>query len=201
MAEPWLNRLYRLSHRYYQLKAMLYYRPMFKKLGKGTAIRKPLLILNPHCIQIGEHVLIREGARLEAIITDPQKQPLLVIGDRTNIEQNVHIVCHRKVVIGSQVTITGNCAIVDVHHPYEDIHDPRKIGERMPQEDSFVEIQDGAFLGMGSVVLPNVTIGHKAVIGANSVVTKSVPDYCVAAGVPARILRRYDPDRGEWTWE
>lgn len=201
MAEPWLNRLYRLSHRYYQLKAMLYYRPMFKKLGKATAIRKPLLILNPHYIQIGEHVLIREGARLEAVITDPQKQPLLVIGDRTTIEQNVHIVCHRKVVIGSQVTIAGYCTIMDVQHPYEDIHDPRSIVERMPQEDSFVEIQDGAFLGMGSVVLPNVTIGHKAVIGANSVVTKSVPDYCVAAGVPARILRRYDPDRGEWIRE
>jgi len=54
---------------------------------------------------------------------------------------------------------------------------------------------------MGSVVLPNVIIGRGAVIGANSVVTKSVPDHSVAAGVPARILRRYDPDLGEWRWE
>lgn len=201
MAEPWLNRLYKLSHRYYQIKALLYYRPMFGRLGKGTALRKPLLILNPQYMQIGEHVLIREGARLEAVVSNPHKPPALVIGDHAHIEQNVHIICHRRVLIGANVTITGNCAIVDVTHPYWDVHDPRRIGERIQDEDSYVEIQEGAFLGMGVVVLPNVVIGRRAVIGANSVVTCDIPEYCVAAGAPARVLRRYDPQSGEWRRE
>ena len=92
--------------------------------------------------------------------------------------------------IGNNVSITGNCSIVDVTHPFSDVHDSRKIGARILDDDSFVEIGDGTFIGYGAVILPNVRIGANAVIGANSVVAHDVPDYSVASGVPAIIISR-----------
>lgn len=52
-----------------------------------------------------------------------------------------------------------------------------------------IVIKDGAHIGIGSIIMPGVTIGKGAVIGAGAVVTKDVPDYCVAVGVPARVVK------------
>jgi acetyltransferase-like isoleucine patch superfamily enzyme len=92
--------------------------------------------------------------------------------------------------IGSNVSITGNCSIVDVTHPFADARDPRKIGARIQEDDAIVEIGDGTFIGYGAVILPNVRIGTNAVIGANAVVMHDVPDYTVAAGAPAVVISR-----------
>ncbi|HMH16104.1 MAG TPA: acyltransferase [Edaphobacter sp.] len=159
---------------------------------------KPIVLGNPQHVHIGKNVSIRQGARIEAIIANASRTPELRIGDNVNIEQNVHLVCHSRITIGRDVSITGNCAIVDVTHPYADINDPVKIGMRILDEDSFVVIGDGCFLGFGALIMPNVRIGKYCIIGAHSVVTKDIPDYCVVAGNPARVLRRYDVALGEW---
>lgn len=195
---PLFSKLYWISTGYYKLKGVFIYRLAFNEFGRGSFIRKPLLILNPACISIGERVGIRDGIRLEVVRSTERRTPSLSIGNNTNIEQNVHIVCHSRVQIGRNVSITGNAAIVDVTHPFEDVDDMKKIGARIADEDSFVEIGDGAFLGYGCVVLPNVRIGTHAVIGANSVVVSDVPDYSVAAGVPAVVLKRYDWKERRW---
>jgi acetyltransferase-like isoleucine patch superfamily enzyme len=78
------------------------------------------------------------------------------------------------------------------------VHDPIKIGKRILDENSFVEIGDGCFLGFGTLIMPNVRIGKYCIIGAHSVVTKDVPDYSVVAGNPACIVRRYDPESDVW---
>jgi acetyltransferase-like isoleucine patch superfamily enzyme len=195
---PFLNKLHSLSTLCYRLKGVVFYRFVFKEFGKGSWIRKPLLISNPDFMSIGDRVSIRDGVRLEVILSNGQRVPEVVIGNDTNIEQNVHIVCHSRVRIGCNVSIAGNCSIVDVTHPFSNVHDPKKIGERIQDEDSFVEIGNGSFIGFGSVILPNVRIGTHTVIGANSVVTRDVPDYAVAGGVPAVVLKRYDFEKGEW---
>jgi acetyltransferase-like isoleucine patch superfamily enzyme len=189
---PFLNRLHSLGICFYKLKGVIIYRFVFKEFGNHSYIRKPLLILNPDCISIGDRVSIRDGIRLEVVRSSDRRVPTLVIESDTNIEQNVHIVCHSRVRIGKNVSITGGCAIVDVTHPYTDVGNPIKIGARIQDEDSFVEIGDGSFLGFGTVVLPNVKIGTYVVIGANSVVARDVPDYSVASGSPAVVLKRYD---------
>jgi acetyltransferase-like isoleucine patch superfamily enzyme len=176
---------------WWRLFTRCFHRPFFGSIGKKSFIAHPILITNPRHIFIGDQVTIRQGARLEVICSTPGQLPRLSIGNETSIEQNVHIVCHRSVQIGARVTITANCAIVDVTHPIDphDLHG--KIGARVLDEDSWVEIGDGAFLGVGTVVLPKVRIGAGAVIGANSVVTRDIPPYTIAAGAPARVLRTY----------
>lgn len=181
-----------------KIKAVLYYRHIFAGFGRGSKLYKPLLLSNPRFITVGRDVSIRQGARLEVIINHNGRTPKLQIGNNVNIEQNVHIVCHSKITIGNDVSITGHCAIVDVTHPYVDVHDPVKIGSRIMNEDSFVEIGDGSFLGFSVVVLPNVKIGKYCVIGAHSVVTRDVPDYSVVTGNPAKLVRQYDSISGEW---
>jgi acetyltransferase-like isoleucine patch superfamily enzyme len=55
-----------------------------------------------------------------------------------------------------------------------------------------IKIRKGAYIGARAIILPGVTIGRNAVVGAGAVVTKDVPDSCVVAGVPAKITRRFD---------
>ncbi|MDR3548197.1 MAG: DapH/DapD/GlmU-related protein, partial [Candidatus Pacebacteria bacterium] len=68
------------------------------------------------------------------------------------------------------------------------------VGALIVDEDSYVEIGDGSFIGYGAVILPNVRIGKRAVIGANSVVTHDVPDFSVVAGSPAKVIRTYSQE-------
>ncbi len=193
---PLSNKLNGLRYVYWRIKAILIYRLMFKRLGRRSVIYSPMLLHNADCIEIGDDVLIRDGARLESVRDPYGRTPRLVIGSNTNIEQNAHIVCHSRVTIGEGVSIAGHCSIVDVTHPH-DGSGPARIGDRILDEDSYVEIGDGAFIGIGAVILPNVRIGCGAVVGANSVVTKDVPPYTVAAGVPAVVLRKYSNHRPE----
>ena len=171
------------------LKSKFYYPAIFGKFGARSLLARPTLLVLPRHIHIGEDVVIRPGVRLEMVRDATGRSPMLRIGNNTGIEQNVHIVCHHRVVIGNDVSITANCAIVDITHPFDDIPSSVKVGSLVKNDDAFVEIGDGTFLGFGSVVLPNVRIGRGCVIGALSVVTHDIPDYSVAAGAPARILR------------
>ena len=194
---PLSNNVAGLVRLYWKIKTCLYYRCMFKRIGHESVIYRPMFIRNADCIEIGDRVNIRDGVRLEAVRNSCGRIPVLTIGSNTNIEQGVHIVCHNRVTIGRDVSITGRCAIVDATHSYENI-DAGKIGDLIDNDDSFVEIADGAFLGYGAVIMPNVRIGKRAVVGANSVVTHDVPDYSVVAGVPARVIKVYSHELHKW---
>jgi len=179
-------------------KTEFFYRRFFGAIGRRSVIYRPALIGNPQFIRLGDRVMIREGVRLEVVQDGVNKNPLLEIGSDTNIEQNVHISCHCRIVIGRHVSITANCAIVDVTHPHEDVDDLRKIGSRIDLAPSFVEIGDYCFIGIGAMILPNVRLGRHCVVGAHAVVNESFPDYAVVAGAPARLVKVYSHEAGEW---
>jgi acetyltransferase-like isoleucine patch superfamily enzyme len=178
---------YRLHVAFRRVITRMWFGPRLGHLGAGSWIERPLLIVGHRNISIGDGCSIRGGARIEAHARFDHRVPRLTIGSSTNIEQNVHIMCQSRVSIGERVSITGNCAIVDVTHPI-DIGGV-KVGDAIVDEDSHVVIEDDVFVGFGAVVLPNVTIGRGAVIGANSVVTEDVPAWSVVAGAPARVVR------------
>lgn len=113
----------------------------------------------------------------------------IVIGDDTRIHGTC-IHARRSVRIGSRCLIGANCQIIDSdgHHASFDDVDRRltTCGEARP-----IVIEDSVWLGTGCIVLPGVTIGRGTVVGAGSVVTSDLPAMCLAAGVPARVVRQY----------
>jgi len=119
--------------------------------------------------------------------------PVVSIGDRCLIGRGSGIVGHFSIEIGDDVWTGHNVYITDQNHGYEDVSLPIS---KQSQPERAVKIGSGSWLGYGSVVLPGVTIGEHCVIGANSVVTRDVPSYSVAVGVPARVIKRYI--NGSW---
>jgi UDP-3-O-[3-hydroxymyristoyl] glucosamine N-acyltransferase len=118
---------------------------------------------------------------------------VLQIGDRCVIGRGSHIVAHHSLVIGDDVFTGPYVYVTDQNHGYADPDVP--IGRQLPR-NAAVRIGSGSWLGAGAVVLPGACIGRNVVIAAGSVVRGTVPDRCVAAGVPARVVRHYQPGDG-----
>ena len=149
-------------------------------------------IFNESYIHIGEHTMIGPHVALSAGMVPGQKcitERVVTIGDRCLIGRGSGIVGHFSIEIGDDVWTGHNVYITDQNHGYEDITRPIS-GQSQPERA--VKIGDGSWLGFGTVVLPGVTIGRHVVIGANSVVTSDIPDFSVAVGAPARVIRRHD---------
>jgi acetyltransferase-like isoleucine patch superfamily enzyme len=111
------------------------------------------------------------------------------------IGRGSHIVAHHSLDIGDDVFTGPYVYITDQNHSYEDVETP--IGRQWPV-NSAVSIGAGSWLGTGAVILPGTVIGRNVVVAAGSVVRGKVPDFCVVAGIPARIVREYLPGTG-WT--
>ncbi len=185
---PLSDKILRAHYLWRRLVTSSFLKLVFGSIGRGAVVFKPAFVSGGDCITIGRDSVIRYGARLEVVRHGQDWDPALRIGSDVNIEQNVHIVCHDRVLIGDRVSITGHCAIVDVTHPYAGLAMGQKIGAMIDGSRSCVEIGEGTFVGFGSTILPNVKIGRSCVIGAGSVVVKDVPDYSIVAGIPARIV-------------
>ncbi|EOB1207374.1 acyltransferase [Photobacterium damselae] len=187
----------KLKMLFYFVISQIKYKILMRKFGIKSRIINPMLITNYKNIEIGDDVFIRDGLRLEVV--NPENSGVVIsIGNNVNIEQNVHIVAHNRIVIGNNVSITGGCSIVDIEHPYDDIYSETKIGSRISEIEKNVIIGDDSFIGFGTHINPGVSIGKYCIIGARSVVTKDIPDYCVAAGNPAKIIKKYDFELKEW---
>lgn len=170
---------------YHKVRSAIIYKPHFSSFGAKSTIRNPLFIANPKYISIGNGVSIRDGARLE-IVKLVGRTPSLSIGDRTLIEQNCHITCSNKITIEEDVAIAAMCSIVDIRHPSFAEMNGVNIGRGILLSDESVKIEKGAFLGVGVTVLPGVTIGRGAVIGAHSVVSRDIAPFAIAVGCPAK---------------
>ena len=183
----WINLLDSLWPR---LKSRFYYPFVFANFGRGSILFAPTFLGNVKYIHIGKRVHIRPGVRLEVVMASGDRRPQIIIEDDVNIEQNVHIVCHNRIVIKAGVSITGFCSVVDTTHPIDGLGVEEKMGNLIVDDEAAVTIGPGAFLGMGARILPNVQIGAGAVIGTNAVVTRDVPAYAIASGIPAKVRRQ-----------
>lgn len=117
------------------------------------------------------------------------------IGQGTFINYGATILDTAEVTIGQKVLIGPHCQIITVTHPVDD-HEMRTGGWEIARP---VVINDRVWLGAGVIVLPGVSIGEDAIVGAGSVVTKDLPARSIAVGNPAKILRYQDPSRRERT--
>ena len=171
----------------------------FHSFGTGSIIMYPFAnIYNERYIKIGEGTTIGPNVSLAAGMVPGQiclTDPVVVIGDRCLIGRDSGIVGHLEITIGDDVWTGHRVYITDQNHGYEDLDRPIST---QTQTEKPVRIGDGSWIGTGSVILPGAQIGRHCTIGANSVVTGTIPDYSVAVGSPARVIKRFVDGRG---WE
>lgn len=181
---------------YHRIKTFLFYRPFLKKANGKFLIISPILFTPQHCI-IGKNVFIRNNARLEGINGHGSVKfnPVIEIGNNVSIEQNLHLTCANKILIGSDTAIAANVTITDINHPYKDINLPP---ERQGLEVSETIIGEACKIYNNAVILPGTILGKHNIVGANAVVYGTFPDFCVIAGAPARIVKRYNTVSTTW---
>jgi acetyltransferase-like isoleucine patch superfamily enzyme len=158
----------------------------FAGFGAGSVVEPPVRIAGESRIAIGDGVYVGAGSWLQAL---PGDGIALEIGDGTSISGTLVVSAARSVRIGRSVLMARNVYLSDHGHAFERAGTPvlaQGVTEPRP-----VEIGDGAWLGENVVVCPGVRIGRGAVVGANAVVLEDVPDWSVAVGVPARVVRSF----------
>lgn len=127
---------------------------------------------------------------------DNSKEIKLVIGDNSYFVNRNTILCGGKIMIGCDVLVASDVCITSENHmidPKQSI--PYKEQGLMFQD---VSIGDGTWIGEKVIILPGVAIGKKCVIGAGSVVTKNIPDMCIAVGNPAHVIKKYNEESRKW---
>ena len=152
-------------------------------------------MFNEQFVHIGAGTMIGPGVALSAGMVPGQQcvtNPVVRIGDRCLIGRNSSIVGHLRIDIGDDVWTGPNVYITDQNHGYEDLDVPIS---RQTQPEVEVTIGAGSWLGTGSVVLPGARIGRHVTVGAGSVVRGELPDFSVAVGSPAKVIRYHDGHR------
>lgn len=194
--ESMINRVF-IKIRFLFYKAFVHsrYKRKFRAMGNTSFIRQPLKIDGWQNISIGENVIISYKTWLAALPLTGSPVCELTIGDGCCIGNFNHIYATRKIVFGKKVLTADKVYISDNLHCYENIQLP-VLAQPIRQVND-VYIGDGSWLGENVCVIGS-SIGKNCVIGANAVVTKDIPDYCIAVGNPAKIIKRYCLETGVW---
>lgn len=173
----------------------LFFAGKFGRFGKGTRIVSPIGLEGPERIFLGDGVYV---AALSCLAATPHTGAIdcrLEIGAGSRLGRFNHVYATRRITIGRRVLTANNVYISDNLHGFADA--ATAIMDQPIRQITDVAIGDGTWLGQNVCVI-GATIGRNCVVGANSVVTRDIPDFCVAVGSPARIIRRFDPTGGTW---
>lgn len=162
-------------------------------------IRHPFDIRGKDKIKIEKGFTTGRYCRLEAY--GDKSSPVIIIGIDCQINDSVHIAAGESVKLGDNVLIASRVFITDLNHGTyvgENQSHPASICRTRELSTTPVCIESNVWLGEGVVVLPGVTIGKSSIIGANSVVTKSIPEHSIAVGNPAKVIKQFDFNKNEW---
>jgi len=176
---------------HYKLQTF-FFQSRLKSSGKFM-ICNPLRVIGAEYIEIEDKVFIREQIWLEAI--KDMGEPSIQIKEGVYIGDFAHINACDSIVIEADVLIANHVFITDHNHNYENLDVPiRKQGISVINK---VNIGKKSWLGE-KVSIIGASVGRNCIIGANSVVTKDIPDYSIAVGSPARVIKKYCFETKKW---
>jgi len=169
----------------------------FGSFGAGSIMGFPTAVLyGERHIHVGTGTTINTWVTLAAGYHPTQgglPEKVISIGDHSVIGMRSGIVAHESVVIGDDVWFGQEVYVTDANHGYSDPHTPP--GKQLGAHHGVV-IGDGCWIGHGSVILAGTQLGKHVVVAASSVVRGSFPDHAVIGGVPAKVIRLYEPGAG-----
>lgn len=176
---------------FWAIRAIIY-KVRFKKIGNFSYVGKPLYLQGTRKVIIGNKVRIYGGVRIET----HGEEASINIKDNVSIGQNFHITSSgSELIIGEDTTILGNVFITNIDHDY------KQIGVHILKQEFLIKetrIGQNCFIGYGAAIQAGTILGKQCVVGANSVVRGEFPDYCVIVGAPAKVVKKYNKDTGEW---
>lgn len=163
--------------------------PFKHKRGKKSIIRRRTRIdVFPYNkFELGESSVVEDFATVNNGVGD------VIIGDRTII--GIGNVIIGPVKIGNDVMFAQNIVASGLNHGYEDVSLPPSVQKVNTAQ---ITIADNVWIGANSVITAGVSIGKHAIIGGGSVVTKNVPEYTVAVGNPAKVVKKYNFELNTW---
>lgn len=168
---------------------------LLKRVGEGSFVQGAVQLHGGEYIEIGDGFSAGIDLTLQAwdSFAGQSFTPRIRIGNHVMLTDHVHISCADTVEIGDHVLMGSYVFITDNSHGNADASaigvPPR---ERPLTGKGPVRIGNNVWIGRGATILPGVTVGDNAIIGANSVVTRSVPANCVVGGIPAKVIKYLD---------
>ena len=156
-------------------------RKQFKRIGSNVVIEDGVRVFHPESIELGDNVYVGHNTILQGYYKNSMR-----IETNTFIGPNCFFHSAGNITIGKNVGIAAYSKILTSYHRDDGIENPLSFGELVFNE---VTIEDDVHIGIGTILLPGVQLGKGVQIGAGSVVTKSIPEYSVALGIPAKVVR------------
>jgi len=173
---------------------ILFYSSSFKKFGKKSTLVFPFRINGAKFISIEKKAHVNEGAWMLAHKIS-EKDPVIKIGSGSYIGRFVHIVSVNEIDIKDNALIADKVYISDNAHDYKDVN--AIIKDQDILDNGPVVIGENTWLGENVCVM-GASVGKHCVIGANAVVINDIPDYSIAVGSPAKVIRQYDASSQKW---
>jgi acetyltransferase-like isoleucine patch superfamily enzyme len=154
--------------------------PNLYSVGKGVVIQRGAVIRYPSNIQLGDYVHVGRGVEMNSELASGK----LTVGTGTWIGRKCHLDFTGGLVIGENCTLSKNITILTHDHG---------LNPRSKAEGRFLKIGSRVWIGGNVTILHNVSeIGDNTIIGAGSLVTKSIPSAVIVAGNPGRVIRAID---------
>lgn len=161
--------------------------------GTGLILDDLVLVnaLSKRGISLGRNVTLARGATLVCTGVIAELGEGIVIGDRSAVGAGSFLGGQGGIRVGSDVIMGPGVRVFSENHDSDDVDRPIRV---QGQTRAAVTIEDDCWIGAGAILLAGVTLGRGTVVAAGAVVTRSVPEYSIAAGVPARVLRSRRPE-------
>jgi acetyltransferase-like isoleucine patch superfamily enzyme len=184
----------------------VFYPCLFRKVGKGVVFGRNITLRHPRKITLGANCVIDDNVVLDAKgekneglkIGDNAyigrntilscKEGSITVGDYTNISANCSLLSETEINLGRYCFLAGHCYLVaGGNHSFDDVSLPIMFQQSVSKGG--IRVGDDVWLGAGVIVLDGAAVGQGTVVGAGAVVTESLPEFAVAVGSPARVIR------------
>lgn len=192
----WLSN--KLKYHFTKIHTQLCKKLFFAHIGDKTIIYSPQKIVNPQNISVGNNVTIERNSTLYSVgaYQGINHQGKIFVGNNVYINYGFNATAANSIIIENDVLCAFNVSIFDFDHGYEDIN--KNINHTNLKVKGPIVIGEKSWIGMNVSILGSVNIGRHCIIGANSVVTRDIPDYCVVSGNPARVIKQYNVQTEKW---
>lgn len=170
----------------------------FRVFSCNGKIGRSLFVSNQRYIKVGDFLKLKSNYRIECYDSfyGDSLSPNFVIGDRVTIGYNLTAFVADNLYIGDDTILAGGVTLITENHGMDPMNS--KPYHSQPLKTGPIEIGKACWIGQNVCILPNVKIGDKCIVAAGAVVNSDIPEYSIAVGVPARVVKKYNFDSCKW---